>query len=336
MQMVEGHQLQRHEHLTQTANGASFSLQRMKGKPTILPRKMIKDKVLKLPRDKDYLRETHKYMKVFMPQEHVEILESTDKTVANEQLLKWMQKMNYLKGEIMKGTENAMWEQAAKIARQNDVRRPSDGQHCSTKLDILAYFKHSDSYSEKKIKLTAKLLYQIKYGMMEEKYAEWFTNAQMKFQNKYNIVFDESSESGSNKKGNSFRDNARRQQQNMQKLIERNEVMGSGGLIVKKSGKNKKHCVPLINGVDGNRGVCLRLKDNLTEKEVKEALSILQLNSDTASKLLSKMQVKASERENQGEESSPFWEQELRDFIKKKIKINNKRAYEIFLQEYNR
>ena len=90
-QMVEGHQLQRHKHITPTANGASFSSRRMKGKPTILPRKMIKDKVLKLPRDKDYLLETHKHMKVFMPETHMEILESTDKTVVNKQLLKWMQ-----------------------------------------------------------------------------------------------------------------------------------------------------------------------------------------------------------------------------------------------------
>ena len=254
--------------------------------PTVVevPYKFIHTRLLddKITKDVEVLMEFHHCLSCFCPSQYVEITENTSMEVRNKQLEIWSKKHNQLRSKMIDSSTRSIWTTMMTIMEQSGCKQAS-GQAITGKTDLLMYFRDPNNYKGVNYPTTCEILYKMKYVMAQNSEVGWFSELLKLLETEEGVCFDRSSREA-NRSTNCYWKIAKKQHQNIMKNIEKREIIGHHGQLVRK-GCKEKYWDKVRDGVFGCRGMIIRLKSSLTFEQICDACSNMMLSEDEKKQL---------------------------------------------------
>ena len=192
----------------------------------------------------------------------------------------WSNKHNQLLDEIAKIAENGLWVGIKRDLEQLGIRR-CDAQELVGKHDILGHISNTESFSEQNYANITRALFRMKYIVPGNLDSQWYVDAEQILLREFNIKWDYSNQKGG--KRNCFKAAIKRQSRYVNKQIEKRELIGNRGRLVRKCFSSKtqgQQWAIIEQGFHRSSGLIIELLMGQTRDSIKDAVSNMQPSTE--------------------------------------------------------
>ena len=265
---------------TQETNGATTGTNEGLPPPFMVPFRFLKMKQLEVHKREDvpHLRQTHVCLSHFGAEVYVE-LGSLPEDARNTQLSLWAAEHNRIKKDALQRAESALWVAIVGLCNAAGLRSEADDVFISKK-DVFAFVKNPANYGEKHYDKVVKTVFDIKYDVGSDLDQRWYVDAEKEFCSRWNIFFDQSTKGG-NRMYNSFQVAVRTSAAGVAKQIEKRELVGHQGKLVRKYGGAQldKYWEVTDRFIPGCGGRVYKLQNGITRRQLDDTLKYIRPRS---------------------------------------------------------